>query len=109
MSRPKWRPKPADARMCSVRLPNPDADDPMACSGSTPCAESRGCDVVTLHRPSGCVDRPYEHIGECGDGANVRLLRPVSSCRCEFIWGYPHREKYAYHRATWRCRELPTD
>jgi hypothetical protein len=144
----------------------PDADDRMACSGSMPCADGLlcfglscderwecvphyqphpcpmdsvpycGCDGVTFHRPNGCVDRPYAHIGECDDGENcdptdLRCSQqepdcapgtlasivngmygscvPFSSCRCEFLWECPHREKYACDRTTWRCRELPAD
>jgi hypothetical protein len=95
-----------------------------------------GCDGVTFRAPNGCVDRPYLHIGACGDGANcdptdLRCSQqepdcgpgtlpsvergvygpcvPVSSCRCEFIWECPHREKYACDRATWRCGDLPLD
>ena len=92
-----------------------------------------GCDGVTFQSPDGCADRPYEHIGECSDGANCDPtdLRcsdqeptcapgwlpsivhgvygpciPFSSCRCEFLWECPHRDIYACDRTTWRCAEL---
>jgi len=93
-----------------------------------------GCDGVTFQSPSTCPERPYLHIGACTDGTNcdptdLRCSQqepdcpegmlasivngiygpcvPFSSCRCEFIWECPHREKYACNRTTWRCVELP--
>lgn len=95
-----------------------------------------GCDGVTFHAPNSCVDRPYVHIGACDDGTNcdatdlrcsqqeptcaagtlpsvVRGMYgpcvPFSSCRCEFLWECPHRERYACDRSTWRCAQLPAD
>jgi hypothetical protein len=141
----------------------PDADDPGACSASTPCdpiyiclglsCDDRwecvpheahpcpndllphcGCDGVTFYALWTCVDRPYLHIGECGDGANcdptdLRCSQPepscppgslasivngvygpcvpFASCRCEYLWECPHRERYACDRTTWRCAERP--
>jgi hypothetical protein len=140
----------------------PDADDATACTASSPCdpiyicfglsCDDRweclphhephpcpkdwvphcGCDGVTFYASSSCADRPYLHIGACGDGANcdptdLRCNQPepscapgslasvvngvygpcipFASCRCEYHWECPHREKYACDRTTWRCAE----
>ena len=93
-----------------------------------------GCDGVTFQSPPGCPERPYLHIGACHDGTKCDPMDlrcshqepdcpegmlvsiengiygpcvPFSSCRCEFVWECPQREKYKCDRATWRCVELP--
>ena len=95
-----------------------------------------GCDGVTFQAPWTCADRPFEHVGACDNGVNcdpsdVRCSQeepscepgtvasvvngvygpcvPFASCRCEYIWECPHRERYACDRSRWRCGELPLD
>jgi hypothetical protein len=95
-----------------------------------------GCDGVTFQALSSCADRPFAHIGACDDGVNcdptdllcsaeepnceqgtlASVVKgaygpcvPFASCRCEYLWECPHREKYACDRTTWRCGESPTD
>jgi hypothetical protein len=93
-----------------------------------------GCDNVTFFAFDSCPDRPYQHIGACDDGFNcdptdLRCSEaeptcaegeiasvvyraygecvPFSSCRCEFVWECPHRDKYQCDRTSRRCRAVP--
>lgn len=97
-----------------------------------------GCDGVTFMSPFTCPDRPYDRIGACNDGfscAPTRLLCPdeaeppcpagqvptivhgryttmcvpISSCRCEYAYECPHREKYECNLTTARCEPIPPD
>jgi hypothetical protein len=90
-------------------------------------AEFCGCDGVTFVRPWACPDRPYEHIGACGDGVDCDDFHircsdpkpacaegflaavvdgcwgscvPLATCRCEFQWQCTDPGKY-------RCRTYP--
>jgi len=93
-----------------------------------------GCDDVTFFALDSCPDRPYQHIGTCDDGVNcdptdLRCSEveptcaegeiasvvygaygecvPFSSCRCEFLWECPHRDRYQCDRTSRRCRAVP--
>ena len=93
-----------------------------------------GCDDVTFFAIDSCSDRPYQHTGACDDGVNcdptdLRCSEveptcaegeiasvvhgaygecvPFSSCRCEFVWECPHRDKYQCDRTSRRCRAVP--
>ncbi len=104
-----------------------------------PCAEDLvpycGCDGVTFLASSTCPDRPYDHVGACGDGANcepadVRCAAsppscgagmapsvvagcwgaciPITSCRCEGSWHCPlYQTIYGCYGYENRCYPYP--
>jgi hypothetical protein len=86
-----------------------------------------GCDGTAFDAPYACPNRPYDHIGVCGDGYSCDAYRvrcadpqptcpdgqapaitagcwgpcvPIAMCRCDQNWQCPEREKY-------RCSLLP--
>ena len=100
-------------------------------------AEFCGCDGVTFSKPWFCADRPYDHIGACGDGFSCDSMRvkcvapepscpdgqvaavvngcwgaciPFSMCRCEFHWQCRPRDKYRCNGFPEnRCAVIPPD
>lgn len=95
-----------------------------------------GCDGVTFYALHTCPDRPYERVGSCEEGVScdptdllcsvpeptcpdgyVRsvvqgrydVCVPLETCRCEFVWECPQRDKYACDTSTNRCRALTRD
>jgi hypothetical protein len=124
------RPSPAGVASCGTRwdcythFPGDDTlEHPCPVEETDFC----GCDGVTFARPWFCADRPYDHIGACGDGLSCDSMRvtcsdpeptcpegqvaavqngcwgacvPLSMCRCEFHWQCRPRDKY-------RCSSYP--
>ena len=89
-----------------------------------------GCDGVTFYPQDTCPDRPFDHIGPCEDGVlcdpsalrcslaepscpdgmlpsvvkgNYGPCVPVESCRCQYVFECPHRDKYSCDTVARRC------
>jgi hypothetical protein len=112
------------------------ADGPEQHPCPTEMAPYCGCDGVTFFALYTCPDRPYERVGACEEGVScdptdllcsgpeppcpegfvrsvVRgrydVCVAVETCRCEFVWECPQRDKYACDTSAQRCRPIARD
>jgi hypothetical protein len=123
---------------CYTHRPPPhgahDAPPPPHHPCPTTSTDFCGCDGVTFQRGWYCADRPYDHIGACGDGYSCDAMRvqcadpapscpdgqipavvnncwgpciPFSDCRCEFVWQCQPSSKYTCNGyPVFRCAEV---
>jgi hypothetical protein len=113
----------------------PPDDDTLAHMCPPETATFCGCDGSMFDMPYACPNRPYDHIGACGDGYSCDANRvrcadatpictdgqapaviagcwgpcvPIDMCRCDQNWQCPPGLR-CYPLPTFRCGSQPTD